>query len=507
MIGKAGSGKGFRGLQDYLLENDRAAWVSTRNLFVPDLEYVPAMMRETAKLSDRVEKPVYHLSIALAPGESLTPEQWEAVAERVLGKLGLGEHQALLALHQDKEHEHLHVMVNRVHPDTGRAWSAWQDWVIRERELRVIEKDLGLTQVHGPGFLLEKGQKLDRTNAVTTGERQERERTGEAAFIEKIRRETGHHFRDAESWADLSARLHGYGLQLESRGRGLVVTDGERMVKASRIARATSRGALEKRLGPFADWARDVAQLREHIDREATRQRAGDDWQRVVKIASDAEGLAERFRDTVKRFEQSGERLKAQLAQVYHPADLPAALARLKNEAKKDPEAAAQKLRERPQEFGRLRGQEWGPIATPDRHRAHQALPRAAEELRRFEQLRQEVHHLQPAARAAERRQPQLRQHARNLAETKFRLRPEDHQLTHLGRLVVHHGERNILAMLGPAATTLRLARAAFQGTLGRTVVSMAVDRLLGPAAGPVFLIGRAIEMVRGEEREGGRER
>ncbi|MDX1996639.1 MAG: hypothetical protein SF066_02880, partial [Thermoanaerobaculia bacterium] len=256
-----------------------------------------------------------------------------------------------------------------------------------------------------------------------------------------------------------------------------------------------------------AEWARDVAQLREHIERETTRERAGDDWQRVVKIASDAEGLAERFRDTVKRLEQSGDRLQAQLAQVYRPADLPAALARLKHEAKKDPEATAQRLRERPQEFGRLRGQEWGPIATPDRHRAHQALPRAADELRQVEQLRQEVHHLQPAARAAERRAPTLRQHARDLAETNFRLRPEDHQLRHLGRLVVRHGERNILAMLGPAATTLRLARAAFQGTLGRTVVSMAADRLLGPAAGPVFLIGRAVEMVRGAGREGGRER
>ncbi|MDX1996188.1 MAG: hypothetical protein SF066_00605, partial [Thermoanaerobaculia bacterium] len=373
--------------------------------------------------------------------------------------------------------------------------------------LRVIEKDLGLRQVQGPGFLLEKGQKLDRTHGVTTGERQERDRTGEPAFVEKIRREAAHHFRDASSWADLSARLHAYGLQLEARGRGLVVTDGERMVKASRIARDTSRGALEKRLGPYADWARDVAQLREHIERETTRERAGDDWQRVVKIASDAEGLAERFRDRVKAFDQSGDRLQAQLAQVYRPADLPAALARLKHEAKKDPEATAQRLRGRPQEFGRLRGQEWGPIATPDRHRARQALPRAADELHRFEQLRQEVNHLQPAARAAERRQPRLRQHARNLAETNFRLRPEDHQLRQLGRLVVRHGERNILAMLGPAATTLRLARAAFQGTLGRTVVSMAADRLLGPAAGPVFLIGRAVEMMRGSGREGGRER
>jgi Relaxase/Mobilisation nuclease domain len=489
MIGKAGTGKGFSGLQSYLTQDGRAEWTSTRNLFVPSLDYVPAMMRETAKLSRRVEEPVYHLSIALAPGESLTREGWEAVAERVLGKLGLEEHQALLVLHKDRDHEHLHLMINRVHPENARAWSAWKDWVIRE-------------QVHGPGFLLERGEKLDRTANLTTGERQERDRTGEAAFIEKIRTETRHHFRDAESWADLAARLHGYGLQFEARGRGLVVTDGERMVKASRIGRDTSRAPLEKRFGPFAEWRRDMDQVRQHLDREAQREDAGHQWQKVVTLANQADDRAERYRSQVRQFEKSGERLETLVRQVYRDDDAAQALQRLKTAARQDPEHAAKRLVESPEDFGRIRGQGFGPLATPARRKARSAVSDAADELRRFEQLRRDMHHHQPAARAAERRVPQLRSRARQLVEIQIQLRPEDRALRELGDLVRRHGERNLLALLGPAATPLRLARAAFQGSLGRTVVNMAAGRLLGPVAGPVFLIEQAAKLVRGLGRE-----
>ena len=94
---------------------------ATRNLPDPDPEKAAAVMRATANASTRTEKPVYHLSVSLAPGERLERPELERVADRLLQDLGLAEHQVLIAEHADGAQQHIHRMVNRVHPDTGRA--------------------------------------------------------------------------------------------------------------------------------------------------------------------------------------------------------------------------------------------------------------------------------------------------------------------------------------------------------------------------------------------------
>jgi hypothetical protein len=56
-------------------------------------------------------------------------------------------------------------------------------------------------------------------------------------------------YHAARTWDDLEARLHSAGLRLERKGQGLVVTDGENDVKASRIGRDLSLRRLEERFG------------------------------------------------------------------------------------------------------------------------------------------------------------------------------------------------------------------------------------------------------------------
>ena len=106
-------------------------------------------MEHTAAASTRTEKPVYHLSVSLAPGEHLERPELERVADRLLQDLGLGEHQALIAEHADGAQQHIHLMVNRVHPDTGRAWRPSHDYQRIERSLRAQERELDLKIVPG----------------------------------------------------------------------------------------------------------------------------------------------------------------------------------------------------------------------------------------------------------------------------------------------------------------------------------------------------------------------
>lgn len=161
MIGVSSSSKSFAALSQYLVEgkgeepdDERVVWSSSRNLPTDDPEQAANLMRATAALNVRVKDPVYHLTLSFDPSDSVTRVQMERVADRVLDALGLREHQVLIVAHGDRDHPHMHILVNRVHPETGKVWSRWQDYKVVQEVLRQEERALGLRRV--PGRLTEQ---------------------------------------------------------------------------------------------------------------------------------------------------------------------------------------------------------------------------------------------------------------------------------------------------------------------------------------------------------------
>jgi hypothetical protein len=148
--------KDFTWLVDYLLGQERETgperveWTTTRNLPTSDPELAARVMRDTAGQNSWTKKPVYHIMLSAVPGDPIDRAMMERMADRVLDRLGLTEYQAVLVAHLDRPHHHLHIMVNRVHPETGRAWSTWQDWAPVMEVLREEERALGLQQVPSP---------------------------------------------------------------------------------------------------------------------------------------------------------------------------------------------------------------------------------------------------------------------------------------------------------------------------------------------------------------------
>ena len=129
---------------------ERIEWTATRNLPTSDPELAAMIMRDTAAQNDWIKKPVYHILLSAAPDDPIDRAKMERMAHRVLDRLGLTEHQAVLVAHADRAHHHLHIMVNRVHPGTGRPWSSWHDWGPTMEVLREEEQALGLQQVPSP---------------------------------------------------------------------------------------------------------------------------------------------------------------------------------------------------------------------------------------------------------------------------------------------------------------------------------------------------------------------
>jgi len=66
-------------------------------------------------------KPVMHYSLSWAPEDRVSKQQMMDAALKSLKALGLEDHQATIAAHNDKDHQHVHIIVNTVHPTTGRT--------------------------------------------------------------------------------------------------------------------------------------------------------------------------------------------------------------------------------------------------------------------------------------------------------------------------------------------------------------------------------------------------
>lgn len=292
MIAGTSSRRDFGGLATYLAhgrsghEHERVDWAIGRNIGTNDPEIAAALMRATAAENVRVRYPAYHLTISFDPRDQVTREQMEQVAVRVLDDLGLSEHQAILVAHNDRAHAHVHIMVNRVHPDTKLAWERWQDRPTIERVLREQERALGLREVAGRLYQLD-GQQAPERAFLTNGERRQAARSGEVAFAERVYEHVAE-FRSARTWNELEERLQEHGFRLQPKGQGLVITDGERQVKASRIGRDLSLRRLEQRFGvSYEDYREQVGQP---LHEQASAHRAGPTSPAVAEVASTVRG-------------------------------------------------------------------------------------------------------------------------------------------------------------------------------------------------------------------------
>ncbi|HEX6749277.1 MAG TPA: relaxase/mobilization nuclease domain-containing protein [Longimicrobium sp.] len=343
MIGNVNKlGTSFKGLASYLetgkdrAHPERVDWIETRNLPTERPDVAARLMAATARESVQTQKPVFHLSISFDPADEVDRAAMRRVADEVLRDLGLADRQALIVAHRDTAHPHVHLAVNRVHPETGRAWADSFSKKRVEASLRRLEVEMGLREV--PGRLArvpEMGQ--ERAPAA-------RAARGDAAFAERVRAQAGPHLERVRSWAEVERGLAEHGLALRMKGRGMVVTDGRQEVKASDVHPQASRYRLEQRLGPYSDYrARQDAAARV-LDARAAR----------AEPAPRAAELPRTPTTPRERYHAAARQLDRDLRAIYtHPHDARRAFLRAVDSRGAAEAAAA--LRWGPARYGALR--------------------------------------------------------------------------------------------------------------------------------------------------------
>ena len=150
--GGRATGTSFKGVFAYLQHDkreegeaqsdssDRVAWQVFRNMASDEPDIAWRIMRATANQQDTLkreaghsvagnksDKVVFHYSLGWHPDESagLTKEEMIKAADESLKALGASDHQAAIIAHDDTPHPHVHVVINRVHPEHGKMLDLW----------------------------------------------------------------------------------------------------------------------------------------------------------------------------------------------------------------------------------------------------------------------------------------------------------------------------------------------------------------------------------------------
>ncbi len=257
MIAQSQTSTSFQSLARYLErpktrhpERPRIAWTTDRNLVcTASLQDIAWEMTITARASERVQKPVYHLSVSWAPEDGPTRGQMTAVADKLMHTLSLAAHQSVYVAHGDEAYRHLHIMSNRVHPDTGKAQPMYRKYRAIQATLRKAEVRYGFRQVPGHLYQLPGQSPPERSQSLSKGAYKALCRKKTLPFQLLVQRAAGHEFDDAAGWQDLHARLARHGLSLRTRRTGLLVTDGHEYAKSSSIGPNVSLRKLEARFG------------------------------------------------------------------------------------------------------------------------------------------------------------------------------------------------------------------------------------------------------------------
>ena len=99
---------------------EKCVYGGARGLMALDRDDRKAEMLALARRAVRSKDPISHYVLSWRAGERPTPAQVEEAVDIFLDELGLAGHQAIYGLHADTDNRHLHLMVNRVHPETCR---------------------------------------------------------------------------------------------------------------------------------------------------------------------------------------------------------------------------------------------------------------------------------------------------------------------------------------------------------------------------------------------------
>jgi len=170
MIGKISMGKSFRGcilycMQDKKQEEGEKLVMSNRsellhyNLCFGDQYEIIKQFNEVRQLNLNLSKPVMHISLSLSPEDKIEKGKMNQMVEECAEIMGFANNQYVAVYHKDTNHQHLHIVVNRV-GFNGKTLSDSHNFRKIAAYCRTMELKHQLKQVLSPRRYLHEEQRL-----------------------------------------------------------------------------------------------------------------------------------------------------------------------------------------------------------------------------------------------------------------------------------------------------------------------------------------------------------
>ena len=244
---KAASKGKIASLVSYLLDqkgkNDRVAGVAVTNCQNADPRWAIHEMQAVQERNQRAKGDrTYHLVVSFRSGEDPSPAVLAEIEEEFCRSLGFGEHQRISVVHRDTDNLHLHVAINKVHPEKLTLHEPFNDYYTRAQLCRKLEARYTLEV---DGNRRERDVPAQEKAAAMEALAGVESLTG---YVQRALREAT---AAARSWQEVHEAFAKVGVMLKERGNGLVAESNGTTAKASSCFRELSKAALEKRFGVF----------------------------------------------------------------------------------------------------------------------------------------------------------------------------------------------------------------------------------------------------------------
>lgn len=128
-------GRSFMKLKSYCVSHDNGHRIGGN-----------ATIREMIAAANQrkdIQKPVWHSSLRLPEGETISDEKWNLIATEYLHELGFSEsHPFEIIKHESKEGEHVHIIASRVGMD-GKIYLGQNENLRSTKIVAALEKKTG----------------------------------------------------------------------------------------------------------------------------------------------------------------------------------------------------------------------------------------------------------------------------------------------------------------------------------------------------------------------------
>lgn len=143
MIGKISKGRGFFGCLSYVLGKEGAK-ILDGNVMGNEPSVLARQFRFCCQANRRVERTVFHATLATSSAEPLDEATWRALARDYLSEMEFNDVPYLLVKHSDTAHHHVHIVAGRVRAD-GSCVSDKYDYHRSFKAIRRLEQHYKLS--------------------------------------------------------------------------------------------------------------------------------------------------------------------------------------------------------------------------------------------------------------------------------------------------------------------------------------------------------------------------